>query len=152
MKNLVIVLLLALAGRCAAQSSTAEVHRSNSQIIDFILNFQEKRLVDVAEAMPAEKYNFAPTGGEFQGVRTFAEQLKHIAADNYLLGAGILGQKSPSDVSNDERGSSSVRTKPQIIEYVKESFAYMRRATAAIDEAKSPIPTPASSRLPTGTA
>src|SRR5438067_11895422 len=142
MKNLVIVLLLALAGRCLAQSSTAEVHRSNSQIIDFILNFQEKRLVDVAEAMPEEKYAFAPSAGEFKGVRTFAEQLKHIAADNYLLGAGMLGENPPGDVNDDERGSAFVETKPQIIAYLKSSFAYMHRAAAAIDDANSPIPTP----------
>src|SRR5436305_9805901 len=111
MKNLVIVLLLALAGRCLAQNSTAQVHRSNTQIIDFILNFQEKRLVDVAEAMPAKKYEFAPTAGEFKGVRTFGEQLKHIAADNYLLGAGILGEKPPVDSGMSERGSAAVKTK-----------------------------------------
>jgi len=152
MKNLVIVLLLALAGRCLAQSSTAEVHRSNSQIIDFILNFQEKRLVDVAEAMPAQNYAFAPSVGEFKGVRSFAEQLKHIAADNYLLGAGILGEKPPRDVGVDERGASSVQTKAEIIAYVKDSFAYMHRATAAIDDAKRPIPTPPISPWPEGTA
>jgi hypothetical protein len=77
-------------GLVAAQSAEAAGHRTNKQIIDFILNFQEKRIIDVAQAMPEEKYSFAPTQGEFKGVRTFAEQLKHIAADNYLLGAGIL--------------------------------------------------------------
>lgn len=148
----IVAFLFPLAGGCLAQTSGAQANRTNPQIIDFILNFQEKRLVDVAEAMPAEKYDFVPTGGEFKGVRTFAEQLKHVAADNYLLGAGILGEKPRGDTTNDERGSSSVRTKPQIIEYLKESFAYMHRAVAAIDEAKNPIPTPAISPWPAGTA
>jgi uncharacterized damage-inducible protein DinB len=146
--SLLFVLTAITAG--SAQSSPA--NRTNTQIIDFILNFQEERIVAVAEAMPADKYNFAPTAGEFHGVRTFAEQLKHIAADNSLLGAGILGQKPPADVTNDERGSSSVRTKPEIIAYVKESFAYMHRASAAIDDAKTPIPTPPISPWPAGTA
>jgi hypothetical protein len=150
--GLIIVFAITLAGGCLAQASGAQAKRSNRQIIDFILNFQENRLVDLAEAMPAEKYGFVPTGGEFKGVRTFAEQLKHVAADNYLLGAGILGQKPPRDVSNDERGPNSVRTKPQIIKYVKESFSYMRRAAASIDDAKSPIATPAISPWPAGTA
>jgi len=62
--------------------------------------------------MPAEKYDFVPTAGEFKGVRTFAEQLKHIAADNYLLGAGVLGENPRGDVNDGERGSASMKTKP----------------------------------------
>ena len=60
----------------------------------------------IAEAMPAEKYTFVPTRGEFKGVRSFGEQLKHIAADNYLLGAGILGEKPPAEMGVGESGSS----------------------------------------------
>jgi DinB superfamily len=127
-------------------------NRTNFQIIDFMLDYQQKQLLDVAEAMPAEEYEFVPTGGAFQGVRSFAEQLKHVAADNYMLGAGIIGEKTPGNVGPNESGSSSVRTKPQIIAYLPDSFAYMRRAAAAIDDAKTPIPTPDISPWPEGTA
>jgi uncharacterized damage-inducible protein DinB len=147
-----VIAVIALTCGCVGQTSHPKTNRTNPQIIDFILGLQEKAVVDVAEAMPAEKYDFAPTAGEFKGVRTFAEQLKHIAADNYLLGAGILGENPPGDVNDDERGSSSVLTKPQIIAYLKDSFAYMHRAAAAIDDAKAPIPTPAISPWPDGTA
>lgn len=147
-----LLLLMVLTGACFAQPQEAKPNRTNTQILDFILNFQEQRIMGVAEAMPAEKYDFAPTGGEFKGVRTFGEQLKHIAADNYLLGAGILGENPPGDVKDDERGSASVKTKPQIIAYLTESFAYMHRAAAAIDDAKAPIPTPHISPWPKGTA
>ena len=152
MKAKLFVCFVALAAGCFLPNSSAQANRTNAQIIDFILNLQQKAIVDVAEAMPAEKYDFAPTSGEFKGVRTFAEQLKHIAADNYLLGAGILGEKPPGDVSNDERGSSSVHSKAEIIGYLKDSFEYMHRAAAAIDDAKTPIPTPAISPWPDGTA
>lgn len=152
MKAKLLVCFIAIAAGSLTQPSLAQTNRTNTQIIDFILNVQEKAVLDVAEAMPAEKYNFAPTTGEFKGVRTFAEQLKHIAADNYLLGAGILDEKPPGDVANDERGSSSVHTKADIIAYLKDSFAYMHRAAAAIDDAKTPIPTPAISPWPDGTA
>src|SRR5438270_13776375 len=100
--NFAVILLLVLAGWCFGQTSTAEIQRSNTQIVDFILDFQEKRLVDVAEAMPEQNYAFAPSVGEFKGVRSFAEQLKHIAADNYLLGGDILGENPPRDVGVDE--------------------------------------------------
>jgi DinB superfamily len=145
-----LLLLIVLAGACFAQK--ARPNRTNTQILDFILDFQEKRIIEVAESMPADKYDFVPTAGEFKGVRTFAEQLKHIAADNYLLAAGILGENPPGEINNDERGAASVKTKLQIIKYVQGSFAYMHRAAAAIDDAKSPIPTPPISPWPDGTA
>jgi hypothetical protein len=147
----IVVSFFTLTAGCPAQTS-AQAPRSNTQIIDFILTFQEKRVLDVAESMPAKKYDFAPSTGEFKGVRTFAEQLKHLAADNFLLGAGILGEKPPHDVGKDERGATSVRTKVEIIAYVRDSFAYMHRAARAIDNAKTPIPTPSISPWPEGTA
>lgn len=152
MKRISLPIMILLVGCSFAQTTSTQAARTNTQIIDFILDVEQKQVVGVAEAMPAEKYDFAPTAGEFKGVRTFAKELKHIAADNYLLGAGILGEKAPGDVNDDERGSTSVRTKPQIIAYLKESFAYMHRAAAAIDDAKSPLPTPNISPWPAGTA
>lgn len=150
--RLAYVLIFACSGLAQAQNATPVPHRTNHQIIDFILGFQEQRVVDIAQAMPADKYSFAPTHGEFTGVRTFAEQLKHIAADNYLLGAGILGEKPPVDREAGESGAASVRTKPEIIAYLKASFAYMHQAAALVDDAKEAIPTPAISPWPDGTA
>ena len=148
-----LLLVITLTGVCFAQTLKAKPSRTNTEILDFILDFQEKRIIEVAEAMPANKYDFVPAAGEFKGARTFAGQLKHIAADNYLLGAGIIGENPPGDVNDDdERGSASVKTKAQIIAYLKGSFAYMHRAAAAIDDAKSPIPTPHISPWPDGTA
>lgn len=152
MKTALLFVVLAFACGSFAQAPTPDVKRTNSQIIGFILDLQEKTVIGVAEAMPEEKYDFAPIAGEFKGVRTFADQLKHIAADNYLLGAGILGENAPGDVSDDERGSAVVRTKPQIVAYLRDSFAYMHRAAAAIDDANAPIPTPHISPWPAGTA
>lgn len=151
-KSLVVGVLLALGVGCSAQTASPEAHRSNTQIINLILDFEEKQILDVAEAMPQEKYDFVPAAGEFKGVRSFADQLKHIAADNYLLCAGILGEKAPGNTEPGEKGSSAVQTKPEIIAYVKDSFAYMHRGAAAIDDEKRPIPTPSISPWPEGTA
>ena len=57
-----------------------------------------RKSFSAAEAMPDDKFNFAPTQGEFKGVRTFAQQVKHIAAVNYMLGAAILSEKPPVDL------------------------------------------------------
>ena len=150
-KKLIAVFLFAFAG-IFAQTTSSEAHRTNTQIINFIVDLEEKQILDVAEAMPEEKYGFVPTAGEFKGVRNFADQLKHIAADNYLLGAGILGEKTPGNTEPGEKGSSAVQSKPEIIAYLKDSFAYMHRAAAAIDDEKHPIPTPGISPWPEGTA
>ena len=149
---LLIYALLTSSQFALAQAANQSESRSNRQIIEFILAFQEKRILEVAEAMPAEKYSFAPTHGEFKGVRTFGQQLKHIAVDNYMLGAGILGEAVPVDVGQAENGPAGVQTKQQVLEYLKNSFAYFHKAAAAIDDANHPIPTPSISPWPDGTA
>ena len=50
----------------------------------------EKQIVEAAEAMPEDKFNFSPEslnipGGEYKGVRTFAVQVKHVATSNYFI-------------------------------------------------------------------
>jgi hypothetical protein len=135
-----------------AQATEPTTGRSTSQIVDFVLDIQERRVLEMAEVMPAGKYSFAPSGDGFRDVRTFAEQLRHIAADNYLLGAGMLGEKPPVDVGSGENGSDAVRTKSEIIDYLKGSFTYMHRAVRSIDDENIPIPTPQISPWPKGTA
>ena len=156
MKHVMWIFASLLLSGCAAlaqtPSSEEPVHRSNTQIITFILDLQERQIVKTAEVMPAEKYTFAPTAGAFKGVRTFGEELKHIAADNFMLGAGILGEKPPADVGTGESGAANVHTKDEIVGYLKDSFTYMRRAAAAIDDNNVPIPTPDISPWPAGTA
>ncbi len=147
-----VVVILMATSFLAAQTNGTGTHRSNSQIVEFILDLQEREVLGVAAAMPAEKYPFVPTGKGFRGVRSFAEQLRHIAADNYLLGAGILGENPPVDVGSGESGSNTVRTKAEITAYVKNSFDYMHRASAAINDNREVIPTPRISPWPDGTA
>ena len=140
---LCLSVLLISIGRSVAQTP-APTHHSNSEEIDSILARLEPRILAVADAMPAEKYGFVPTAGEFAGVRSFAEQLKHIAADNYLDGAAVSGDKAPpGNLGPAESGSSVVRTKPEVIAYVKDSFEYVRRAARRIDDQNRAIPNPA---------
>lgn len=104
-----------------------------SQAIDEWVTNTEQLVVPAAEAMPEEKYSFAPTNGEFVGVRTFGDQLKHLSAANYQLGARSLGEKPPHD-EHGEMAPASVRTKAEIVEYLKRSFTYLHKAAAAIDD------------------
>ena len=81
-----------------------------------------------------ERVNFAPSGpGDFKGVRTYAQQIKHVAAVNYLIGAALLGEKPPVDI-NDEKGPDNITTKADVMKYLKDSFAYAHKAAAGINE------------------
>src|ERR1700731_5168847 len=99
----------------------AEEHRTVTMVLDRLTSNIEHEFVAAADAMPEEKYSFAPTNGEFKGVRTFAEQVKHVAAVNYIFGAAILSEKVPVDVG-DESGPASGKTKSEVMKYLKESF------------------------------
>jgi uncharacterized damage-inducible protein DinB len=132
------VILLACACSVIGQMQKPAQFRPSSQVMDDWVTKWEKQLVDAADAMPADKYSFAPTNGEFKGVRTFAQQVKHAAAANYILAARALGEDAPTD-AGDETGPESVRTKPDIIAYLKGSFVYLHKAAAAIDDKNTVI-------------
>ncbi len=63
----------------------------------------ENEFVPAADAMPEDKYTFAPTNGEFKGVRTFAQQVKHVAAVNYLIGSSYSRRETPGRHRRRER-------------------------------------------------
>jgi hypothetical protein len=98
---------------------------------DSALKSAESEIVGLAEAMPADKYNFAPSNGEFKGVRTFAEQVKHLAAVVYLVSAAAQGGKPPVD-TNGEKGPAAAVNKQQIVQFLKDSFAYAHKAAAML--------------------
>lgn len=135
------MLLLCSFGLAQAEKKTV------SQVLDAGIKTIESELVPAAEAMPEDKYGFAPTNGEFKGVRTFAQQIKHIAAVNYIVGAAILGEKSPAETGG-ESGPDNLKSKAEIVKYLKDSFAYAHKATATISDANSlePIAGPAWSK------
>lgn len=104
-----------------------------SKIYDQDLTSLEREIVPLAEAMPADKYNFAPTNGEFTGVRTFGEQMKYVAAVIYLVLASVLAEKNP-DTGGSENGPASAKSKDPIVKYLKDSFAYAHKAMRSLTE------------------
>ena len=135
----VLTLLLAGSSLASSQSSKPSPVRTVSQALDFWVTNTEVEVVDAANAMPAEKYGFAPTAGEFKGVRTFAQQVKHLSANNYRMAAYILGQ-TPTPDQKAETGPDSVQTKAQIMDYVRRSFAVLHQAMASITPANMLTP------------
>ena len=93
----------------------------------------EKSFVSLANAMPADRWSFAPKDGQFAGVRTFAEQVKHVACANYGFFDEVEHKEPPAHC--EAGGPSPARTKDELMRYLIESFAYagqvMRRLTPA---------------------
>jgi len=131
------LILLTCAATALAQTTKPAEPDAARQALDKRVTALEKQLLAMAEAMPADKYSFAPTDaefhGEFRGVRNFAKQLKHLAAFHYVIGAAILGEAPPADAA-DERGPEAAKTKAEVMKYVQDSFAYLRQAVASINE------------------
>src|SRR5580700_10762446 len=123
---------LLCAAFCVTVAAGAEQGGSMAgKVYDEQLSSLEHELVPLAEAMPADKYDFAPTHGEFTGVRTFGLQAKHIAYIVYAVSAAILDQKNPSQTVA-ENGPAAVTTKDQIVQYLKDAFAYGHKAMASL--------------------
>lgn len=98
MKNIRIVFacLVLLGGIALAQTDKPAESRTVSQVLNSSVTNVENEFVPTADAMPEDKYSFAPVSGEFKGVRTFAQQIKHVAAVNYILGGQSWERNRPS--------------------------------------------------------
>lgn len=101
------------------------------QVFDRTLTGAEKEFVSLVEAMPADKFGFAPKDGKFDGVRTFGVQARHAAYVINELAAALLGEKTPPTGPN-ENGPDDLTGKEQIVQYVKDAFANAHKAVAAV--------------------
>ena len=126
--------LLFFSVAAGAQAAKPKDERPTvASVVNSTATSMEHEFVSAAEAMPEDKYGFAPTSGEFKGVRTFAQQVKHVAAVNYILGASILQEKPPVDIGG-ESGPESVTSKADIVKFLKASFEYAHKAMGTINE------------------
>lgn len=105
-----------------------------AQIVDGQVKALDNDVLPLAEAMPADKYDFAPSAGSFEGVRTFAEQTRHLATVIYMLSGAVLGAKPPVDIGKDDSGPASVRTKVQLVEYLRGALAFAHQAAGSLTE------------------
>ena len=133
-RTCLLVIAIPIAGLAmAVAQDKPEAPRNVTQVMDRALSGVEREFVPASEAMPEDKYSYAPSGGEFKGVRTFAQQVKHVAAVNYLVAADMLGEKPPVELGG-ESGPDSIKTKADIVKFLKDSFAYAHKAAGAINE------------------
>jgi hypothetical protein len=150
---LVFSLIVSAMALAAYSQDKPDAKPTFASVLDHQLSGTEKTVVPAADAMPADKYDFAPTQGDFKGVRTFGAEVKHMAVANYALGAGILGEKPPVDLGGGPNGPANITSKADIMKFLNDSFVYAHKAVNSVNETnilepiKSPFGTNMTTRL-----
>jgi uncharacterized damage-inducible protein DinB len=106
-----------------------------------LLTTFESEVTGVALEMPADKYSFAPSsatfaatqGAKFGGVRTFAEQVAHLAEANYYFYGAATGLKP--DIN--PQSILKMKTKDELVNALAASFVYAHKAIATITAANA---------------
>src|ERR1051325_9827135 len=123
-----------------------------TSVLKMLYGVVEQEVVTAAEAMPEDEYSFAPTNGEFKGVRTFAEQVKHIGWANHLYFGPLMGETIDTNFFEENaNGPAALKTKAEIVQYLKDSFALGHRAISGIsaENQVTPLPNPVTPFLST---
>jgi hypothetical protein len=123
------------------QPAAAELSRDETpgKAIMRTFEFQEYDVRSAAAAMPEDKWDFRPAPGMFKNekpeygpaeVRTFREQVKHVACANFGFAAELDGVKPPEGC--DKNGPSPAHTKAELLTYLRDSFAALTKSVNAI--------------------
>lgn len=96
----------------------------------------DSQFLAAAEAMPEDKFNFTPEslnvpGSKLKGVRTFAMQVKHVAADNFSIWAPLTGKPEPAGI-NAPAGPDAMKSRTEILKFLRDSMAYSREAVTGL--------------------
>lgn len=106
-----------------------------------LLDMFKTELMGVVNAMPADKFTFAPgpsnfasgSTATFSGVRTFAQECTHLAQANYFFFMSFGGPKPSVDI----KSLGSLKTKEEIVAALNASFAYAQQQVATITAANA---------------
>jgi hypothetical protein len=116
-----------------AYAQQQDIPKTTAESVGAMLSYTEAQFLSVAEAMPAEKYSYIPSapGGKFDGVRSFGEQVKHVACANFGFFNEIEGKTPPADC--EKGGPAPAKTKAELLQYLRDSFAYGSKVLATIN-------------------
>ncbi len=114
-------------GQAAAAATPATYTPADS--LNALMGMLQMEVVGAAEAMPADKYDFAPTGGDFKGVRNFGSQVKHLAEANYEF---FQGWDVPGATAVDSKTIEALKTKDEIVKALNDSYTYAHAAIGTI--------------------
>jgi len=135
---LVAIGLLLAALRAVAQQQPSPA-KTIPDSINYMWKMVESDFTSLAEAMPQEKWSFKPTQGAFTDVRTFAEQVKHVACANEAWQRSC--EERPRQTVATRGGPNPAKTKTEILAYLHESFGMMdgEIAKSELDNLMAPM-------------
>jgi len=132
--------LLGVSSMAAQISSTGKTV-TPAEAINSQLQLVESEMMGAVKAMPADKYGFAPSQAifapgqktEFATVRTFVQQVTHVAEANYFFFNGVSGLKPDTDM----QGLLKITTKDEAVAALAGSFAFGHKAIATLTAANA---------------
>lgn len=114
-----------------------------AKVFDDQISTIEREVLGLAQKMPADKYDFAPTSpGTFTGVRTYALQVRHIATEIFRIAEALTGEKAPVEIGPTDNGPDALKTKDQILDYFKTALTFARKGVGTITEKNMNDPVP----------
>src|ERR1700730_17857738 len=128
-----------LVDQFAHQHPTDAELRTVASVLLRNFGFEEYQFRSAAEAMPADKYDYRPAQGNYGGVypgygpkelRTFGEQVKHVACSNFAFAAELDGKTPPA--GGDKGGPSPAKTRDELVAYLRDSFKTLEKSMGAI--------------------
>jgi len=137
-----LILTFAAASPARNQQPSAAEMSKKEAVASALLrtaSFQEYEVRSAAEAMPEDLYLFRPAEGKFKNekpefgpseMRTFAEQVKHVACSNFAFAAEFDGQQPPAVC--DKGGPDPAKTKRELLIYLRNSFAAIQKSLQRI--------------------
>jgi DinB superfamily len=149
MKRMAVVLTLAVCSMTGAMAQTgatapkvaAGTIIEPSKSFDALLKIYEDEMMGLVNAMPADKYDFAPSaaifkpeqGVKYDGVRTFGQMVAHVAQANYFFYGLSWGAKPDVDV----KAIGSMTSKDDTVKALAASFAFAHKQIATMTAANA---------------
>ncbi|HEX4384024.1 MAG TPA: DinB family protein [Myxococcales bacterium] len=134
MKNLFCAFAFVLAANAAHAEEKKMPPPSVSGTLDRQLSIIESELLPLVEAMPADKFDFKPSGDGFKDVRTFKQQAGHVAGTLELFAAILLGEKATVNEEEEKNGPAKLKTKEDYVAFLKGAFAHAHKAALSVNE------------------
>src|SRR5258705_1635952 len=148
-KQLVVVLALAVCSVTGARGQMGQTAPKvpagtmiePSKSFDGLLKLYEDEMMGLVNAMPADKYSFAPSaaifkadqGVKYDGVRTFGQMVAHVAQANYFFYSSLGGGKPDVDV----KAIVSMTSQEDTVKALTASFAYGHKQIATLTAANA---------------
>jgi uncharacterized damage-inducible protein DinB len=133
---IVVAMLTAGAIRSVEAQGTSAAAPASTARSEFLeeIAYYEQRYIRLADAVPADKYNWRPA----EGVRSIGEVYAHIVAANYGI-ARAFGTQPPAGF-DPKAINAAAGDKAKTVQALKDSFAHFRQAITALSDADADKP------------